>query len=367
MTVYKDDGQWRYRKVVKLPDRTKVRISGTPEVNTKAAAETAERAHIEVTLNPPPVSRDRHLMTAVLDRFMTEYVPNANNKPSSVKSKQGAVDRYLKPELGDLYLDEVRAPAIAALTVTLRQRDKGKGAGKLGAKTIKDILQTLRKCLRWAVEMELIDAAPKVAMPKIDEEEMRFLSDDELAALLEAARTEPAWHLAILLGADAGLRRGEIRAARWTDYSEVTAKITVSRSRWNNIETTPKSRKPRLVPTSNAVRAALHANRETRLRGPYLLSRTKDGHPIGAEYMYEALDRLCRKAKITPCGWHVLRHTFCTRLAMRGAPVMTIKDLAGHASLATTMRYMHVVQGALDSAVALLNVPTVRQLEKATG
>jgi site-specific recombinase XerC len=32
-----------------------------------------------------------------------------------------------------------------------------------------------------------------------------------------------------------------------------------------------------------------------------------------------------------------------------------IQELAGHASLATTLRYMHLVPGATDDAIALLN------------
>jgi len=39
---------------------------------------------------------------------------------------------------------------------------------------------------------------------------------------------------------------------------------------------------------------------------------------------------------------HILRHTFCSRLAARGATAMEIKELAGHADLTTTMRYMHL-------------------------
>src|SRR5438105_11822288 len=39
---------------------------------------------------------------------------------------------------------------------------------------------------------------------------------------------------------------------------------------------------------------------------------------------------------------HVLRHTFCSRLAMRAATVKAVQELAGHASLMTTQRYMHL-------------------------
>ena len=40
---------------------------------------------------------------------------------------------------------------------------------------------------------------------------------------------------------------------------------------------------------------------------------------------------------------------------MRGAPAKAITDLVGHASLSTTLRYMHRWPAALTSAIALLN------------
>ena len=54
-------------------------------------------------------------------------------------------------------------------------------------------------------------------------------------------------------------------------------------------------------------------------------------------------------------GLHVLRHTFCSHLAMRGAPVKAIQELAGHADLSTTLRYMHLSPSARQGAIALLN------------
>jgi site-specific recombinase XerD len=54
-------------------------------------------------------------------------------------------------------------------------------------------------------------------------------------------------------------------------------------------------------------------------------------------------------------GIHILRHTFCSRLAMAGAPALAIKVLAGHQSLAATQRYMHLSPRAKESAVKLLD------------
>jgi site-specific recombinase XerD len=45
-------------------------------------------------------------------------------------------------------------------------------------------------------------------------------------------------------------------------------------------------------------------------------------------------------------------HTFCSHLAMRGAPAKAIQELAGHADLKTTMRYMHLSPAARQDAIA---------------
>ena len=55
---------------------------------------------------------------------------------------------------------------------------------------------------------------------------------------------------------------------------------------------------------------------------------------------------------------HILRHTFCSHLAMRGAPARTIQELAGHQDLGTTQRYMHLSPAALDAAIRLLETGT---------
>ena len=66
--------------------------------------------------------------------------------------------------------------------------------------------------------------------------------------------------------------------------------------------------------------------------------------------------RVARHAKVQK-GVHILRHTFCSHLAMRGAPARAIQELAGHADLTMTQRYMHLSPAALDSAIRLLEQP----------
>jgi len=65
--------------------------------------------------------------------------------------------------------------------------------------------------------------------------------------------------------------------------------------------------------------------------------------------------RAARQAGLKNRGVHVLRHTFCSNLAKLGAGARAIQELAGHANISTTQRYMHVSENVTDSAIRLLD------------
>ncbi len=54
-------------------------------------------------------------------------------------------------------------------------------------------------------------------------------------------------------------------------------------------------------------------------------------------------------------GFHILRHTFCSHLAMQGASPKAIQELAGHQDLTTTQRYMHLSPAHKEAAIRLLD------------
>ncbi|HLK40140.1 MAG TPA: tyrosine-type recombinase/integrase [Polyangiaceae bacterium] len=99
------------------------------------------------------------------------------------------------------------------------------------------------------------------------------------------------------------------------------------------------------------------APRSSPRRKPSTSSSSRDdGRPATSYQLRTWLQVAQRRAGLRATGGlHVLRHTFCSHLAMRGAPVKAIQELAGHADLSTTLRYMHLSPSARQGAIALLN------------
>ena len=99
--------------------------------------------------------------------------------------------------------------------------------------------------------------------------------------------------------------------------------------------TTTKGGRLRHIPLTERLGAALHAHRH--LRSDRVLCQ-QDRTPLSQKIVRLHMLRLSRRANVKHGGVHVLRHTFCSQLAMRGAPAKAIQELAGHADLATTQR-----------------------------
>ena len=139
--------------------------------------------------------------------------------------------------------------------------------------------------------------------------------------------------------------------------------LCIQRSEWKGHVTTPKGGRLRYVPMTERLVAALTQH-------PHLKGRRVVCHASGGSFtmkmVQDAVRRAAQRAKVTHEGVHALRHTFCSHLAMRGAPAMAIKELAGHQDLSTTQRYMHLSPAAIDDAIRLLdrrgNAPTFGEI-----
>ena len=78
-----------------------------------------------------------------------------------------------------------------------------------------------------------------------------------------------------------------------------------------------------------------------------------EGQRFTQKVIQRLMRRVARRATESRAS-HVLRHTFSSHLAMRGAPARAIQEVAGHQDLSATQRYMHLSPAALDAAIRLL-------------
>ena len=140
---------------------------------------------------------------------------------------------------------------------------------------------------------------------------------------------------------------------KWGDVDLVAGALTVRRSSWRGIVGTPKSGRERKVPLTARLKVALKAHRHLKSE---LMFCHSDGKPFTQSAIEAALRFGFKRAGLRSIGSHVLRHTFCSHLAMRGAAPKAIQELAGHSTLSMTLRYMHLAPSALCEAIDLLNV-----------
>jgi integrase len=335
-----------------LPDGTCYRERRVAPATTKKEAELwAEKrqAHLVKLGRREVIAPAKEVPTVAefAPRFLKEFCEAERQKPSGINAKKIIFKKHLVPLLGSKKLDAITREDI--------QRVKTERVG-MKPKTVNNILTTLGKMLRVAEDWEVITAMPcRVKMLKQQAPEMEFYDFGEYARLVEAAeKINGRILVAVLLGGDAGLRSGEMTALEWSDIDFRQGFITVARSEWKKQVTLPKGGRTRKVPMTTALAAALQKLRH--LRGPRVLWADRGGsgtQKVLRTWMAAAQKRAGLKE--TDGGVHILRHTFCSHLAMKGAPTMAIKELAGHASLGTTQRYMHLSPAAKDSAIRLLN------------
>ncbi len=121
-----------------------------------------------------------------------------------------------------------------------------------------------------------------------------------------------------------------------------------------------KGSKERMVPLSEPARAALAAYRDARARfcrsgaeSPYLFPSRGGSGFLTRHRFAQLLKQLALEAGIAPekVSPHVLRHAFATHLLNRGADLRSVQQMLGHADIATTQIYTHVLDEKLTALV----------------
>lgn len=362
MTTRKENGRWYYRKWVRLADGKRQRIFGAPRrfnlPNNRAGAEEAERRAIaEVLTGELAPTRKLETVSSVptLSAFEPTFLEHSRvkNKPRTVNSKEQILRDHIVPALGTKRLDQITYGAIEDFKHELVRAETADPPGKgLSAKTANNVLTILRRLIMLAKKRGHVTTVPEIEWLRAERPDFDFLDFEEADRLVAGADDAGDWRAMIQVALRTGLRQGELLALRWDDVDLERRRIVVARQVSRGIITLPKGNKPRTVELGEVVTAVLRKHRH--LRGP-LVFCDADGEMLTAGECKHPLYRAARRAKLRRVGWHVLRHTYASHLAMLGASPKTIQELLGHATLEMTMRYMHLSPATKQTAAQLLD------------
>ena len=167
---------------------------------------------------------------------------------------------------------------------------------------------------------------------KADRAKIRYLTEAETTRLINASQGDV--RRLVVAGLLTGARYGEISKALVQDFDPDAKTLHLRETK------SGEERHVYLTDEGCKFFEGISAGREPSDR----LLVKKDGTAWGRSHQTRPLAEACGRAKISPAiGYHVLRHTFGSRLAMRGVPMTVIADQLGHVSTKITEKhYAHL-------------------------
>ena len=208
--------------------------------------------------------------------------------------------------------------------------------------TINRHFSFLKHALMLALKDSKLTRNPAIGVKPFPEvTKTRFLSEAELIRL-QGVMSPKDWAL-IALAVETGLRREEQFKLRWEHVDLEVGLLTLPM---------PKGNKSRYVPLSDQAKTILRSF-DSFLRSAWVFPGvTDDAHPMDSRaFLRRAFEPGLRKAGITGVCWHTLRHTAASRRIMAGVDLVSVKEILGHRSIQTTLRYSHLDPAHLQDAV----------------
>src|SRR6202051_1351770 len=320
----------------------------SPE-NSKSGAEAYEAALRQRLARGESIGRNDRIQQQGLFKdfackwYETYVVPN--NKPGEQENKKAALSSCIIPFFGNKPIISITSYHIERYKPVLQKKG-------LPPKTVNNRLNVWGRCLTTAYEwLELKGTPPKVHRLKCPPPKTDYLSLDECGLLF--SRAKGALYEMLLVALRTGMRRGEIIGLQWSsvDWQAHDNSVRHPVGEYTKELGTTKSNRERQIPMDTDVYAALF----NRKRDTGYVFVDENNKRFTGKQLELQIRRLSEKVGLRKSGWHTLRHTFASQLAMKGVPLNAVQALLGHSSITTTMRYAHLAPSTLRMAIDQLN------------
>ncbi len=244
-----------------------------------------------------------------------------------------------------------RGQAVAAADgATLQAYMAGLQAEGLSARTAARRLSALRQFHRFLLREEVRRDDPTALLdtPRLPAALPKYLSESEVDALLAAAVERPGRpglvaRAALEILYATGLRVSELLGLPRAALAGDAALLLVR----------GKGGRERLVPLSDAAKQAAAALAAESATSRWLFPGRDPRQPLTRQAFFVLLKQVALAAGLDPArvSPHVLRHSFASHLLARGADLRSLQMLLGHADIATTQIYTHVLAERLQRLV----------------
>lgn len=303
-------------------------IYETTRQRNPRVARQMEAAHKTALAKGEVGIRDRQPTPTLAEFLRADFLPHVRShfaaKPKTISYYEyGAKGIAAWQELAGARLDEITAEHLAVFTRHLQAR-------ALAIASVNRHLQVLRRAFRLASEWgKTAKALPVVRMLPGERHRDRVISRDEEKCYLAVAAT--LLHDVTILLRDFGLRPEECFRLRWEnvgpDYVQVYRGKTDAAGR----------RLPFIL--SARAKGVLDMRRAAAASDWVFAAPTKSGHAEPSSIRKQHLQALS-KSRVQPFAIYCWRHTCLTDWGRYMDP-WTFMRLAGHGSMAITMRYVH--------------------------
>ena len=210
-------------------------------------------------------------------------------------------------------------------------------------------------CYRQGMRNEKVSGNPARLFSKRRESagRIRYLSREEYNRVCAAIRKLFTAHLPeFVVSVNTGMRLTEQYSATWSQFDESRRAIDLTQTKNGTARTIHLN-----ADALAAIESIRHSGQKPADR-IFPRCGTKDRFDTRSWFV-----PCLEEAKITGYVWHSNRHTFCSWLAMAGATIKEIQELAGHKTITMSARYAHL---SPDHKLSVLDRITARPLKTST-
>jgi integrase len=302
-----------------------------------------------------------------------EYLDWSESHHQDHRHNASRMNNHLLPRFADRRLGDITTAMIETMRTELRRTE-------VSPQTIQRIVSLLSCTFDFAQKSDpnLDNPTTRLSRVKHQKKEVVPFTREETEALLstgaiqyttvtrgpnKGSKTEnkaktAEFRVMVGLSLFAGLRASEALGLTWENVDLDRGVIRIDQvAKEGVIRKSTKTYKPRVVPITGSLKPLLEDLRQyhiqTQRQNGLLLSRNGVDPYNQIQVMF---GRVKEQAGITSeKGHHALRHTFATRASEKNIDLKTIQRWLGHASISTTMIYVHSTEEHLEVAARLLD------------